>query len=113
MVRANYSFKLENIVLDRANSGGGFSSKYIQPGPNPSILYRANQCRLIDDLGARSVDEVRARFHCREELFVDQVSSGIVESDVNADHVGCRRDLQGTLLHFDSASLGSFESQRA
>src|SRR5215813_5026849 len=112
-MRANHSFKLENVILDSAHSGGGFPSKHIQSRTQPTIFYRAHQRRLVDHLGSRSVYEVRTWLHCREELFVDQISRVIVESDVNADHFGCGCDLEGALLHFDSQSFGTFESQRS
>src|ERR1043165_9840284 len=105
------SVKSENIILDGAGSAGRFSRKHIETGANTALLYRAHQCVLIYYFGSGRVYEVGSGLHRGKERLVDQISSVVVERDVDADDIGNRRYFERRLLHLDSEGFSSFRCQ--
>src|SRR5205085_6654746 len=87
--------------------------KDIEARPNSLRMNRLDQGILIDNVTARSVDEVGAVFHRRKERFVDQHLSVGLQSDVYADDVRGARDIERRLHALDAEAFGLFRSETA
>src|SRR5438132_7505883 len=102
VVRPDDAGQLENRVLHRAGAARRLTGENVQAGADSALAHGALERRLIDDFGARRVDEERAGTHGAEEIFSDQFRRVRLQGDVDADHVCGGRDLEDRVPAFDA-----------
>ena len=76
----------------------------VEAGADALLRDRALERRLVDDLGARRVDEEGAGPHGGEELLADHALRLGLQGDVHAHDVGGGGDLQRRALALDAES---------
>jgi hypothetical protein len=95
VVRPVDAIQFDDFIGELARTACRFFREDIEPGSNTALRYCPRQRILIHHLRARSIDEVGARFHRREELRVHHPLRLLVERHVHADDVGRFRHFNG------------------
>src|SRR3954468_1349895 len=82
-----------NRVGERAGGVLRLAGEHVEADTDVALADCLLQCSLIDDFGARGVDEIGTRLQLREHRRVHQAARLGVEREVNAQHVALLRHL--------------------
>src|SRR5436853_38550 len=88
---------VRDLVCELARRRSRLISIDVKPCANPALAHRVQQRRLIHDLAARSVDEVRARAHSVEEIRAEKGARFRLQGDVYAHDVRRARNIKRTV----------------
>src|ERR1041384_3474619 len=91
-----------DLVCELAGRRGWLVRVNVKPRANAARAHRVQERRLIDDLAARSVDEVSARAHRTKEVCTETVARLRFQSDVDAHDVCGACDIERTVGAFNS-----------
>src|SRR5262249_44095992 len=99
--------------LDRPGAARRLTGEYVETRAYRTFDHRPLERRLIHNLRARRVDEVRPARHRLKKRPVDQVSCLVFERQMYAHDVRRLRHLERRRLHLDAEQLGTFLGERA
>ena len=103
----------EDRRVDRAAAARGLLGEDVEPRAEAALLDGALEGGLVDDLGARRVQEERAVLHRGEDAVADETARRRCEREVHGERVGRGRDLGDRRLRHDAELGGERRVERS
>src|SRR2546429_2304895 len=112
MMRAINSRLIRDRIIELRDGRGWFDRENVKSRAQAFCMNSVKECLLIDSLAARSVDEVSAITHRGKEFWSNKQARVRFEREMNANDVGCARNLKRCFFSFDT-QLFSFLCRKA